>query len=858
MSDSTNSAALAAQRLRERFGGEYCERLAAELSPEYTLALQEYVGPKGGHGYRDTSTGRIIYGGRPSGGGGGAAPARKPVARPNSLLPDAPDEEADARAFAQFYADCVNALLVAGADAEEVIADAVEELEGTGWTLAQDRRGFYRPADESHDSEEGAGAEEFTLSLYGWELATDHGIGEVWQGQSGRWFTKRKDGRTVPARNPNAKDEPKSARGRVAARAEKGGVDRQKLGERLGKHVGTGEDDSPSDYQKGRGRAAARMFTRHHGENAAHRVEDLADTLEAALAKVQGDDWKADRARSAIKGQLQKLHLAHEALSEKKPEARVEVNEGGYQGNKGGVPTSEGGDPYAIERVEQEPRWDRPAVVYKAGGKDFHTRKEAAAHVAKMKQEDAAKRGAEVEKQAANAKAAEGEKKTQTLAKAADDFKNLAADRLKKAGLGEAARSLRKEGAFKASLPNDPKVLQILDDTFQEFPALAEAGIKLRPPDEPKASGEEGAADARGGDPESAGLTPELRGEVNGGSSPANGGSSADAVEVPSADPPPDTTPSGEPPAPDAQPAPQPEAKRADPPAKPKKAPRPKPTPAPKAAGPGKGDAAAKVAGVVAKLPNGFDEGWTDFKDIRPEGVSKEEFDKAILDAASRREIFISRLNSSGTESPERLAESVYDPEDGSYYHGAVRNPEYRPKGAGASAERSSPETPAPDTIDPPSHDRGETMQPLPALTGSEKQVAWAAQIRDQMLADAPEFARKALADKTDSRFWIDNRTGGLSSALGRAGTPDPIVASAAEFRAKKQEEKERAKELAKQIAEEEGLGTDWVESSSEFLARPVVSSPDQLASIGAHMHTPEARRMMFVQKVKAMQARGH
>lgn len=29
-------------------------------------------------------------------------------------------------------------------------------------------------------------------------------VGEVWQGQKGRWYTKRQDGRVVPARNPNA------------------------------------------------------------------------------------------------------------------------------------------------------------------------------------------------------------------------------------------------------------------------------------------------------------------------------------------------------------------------------------------------------------------------------------------------------------------------------------------------------------------------------------------------------------------------------------------------------------------------------------------------------------------------------
>jgi hypothetical protein len=47
-----------------------------------------------------------------------------------------------------------------------------------------------------------------------------HNKGDVWQGPSGRWFTINQGGRTVPARNPNARDEPKEKR-RPAAKAQK-------------------------------------------------------------------------------------------------------------------------------------------------------------------------------------------------------------------------------------------------------------------------------------------------------------------------------------------------------------------------------------------------------------------------------------------------------------------------------------------------------------------------------------------------------------------------------------------------------------------------------------------------------------
>lgn len=55
----------------------------------------------------------------------------------------------------------------------------------------------------------------------------------------------------------------------------------------------------------------------------------------------------------------------------------------------------------------------------------------------------------------------------------------------------------------------------------------------------------------------------------------------------------------------------------------------------------------------------------------------------------------------------------------------------------------------------------------LPALSGSPKQVAWATTLRDKRLAalstrPIPEERRAgffgALAAKTDSRWWIDNR----------------------------------------------------------------------------------------------------
>jgi len=45
----------------------------------------------------------------------------------------------------------------------------------------------------------------------------------------------------------------------------------------------------------------------------------------------------------------------------------------------------------------------------------------------------------------------------------------------------------------------------------------------------------------------------------------------------------------------------------------------------------------------------------------------------------------------------------------------------------------------------------------LPTLQGSDKQVAWAAQIRERALRMRPEMAAK-LSPETSAKWWIDSR----------------------------------------------------------------------------------------------------
>ena len=57
----------------------------------------------------------------------------------------------------------------------------------------------------------------------------------------------------------------------------------------------------------------------------------------------------------------------------------------------------------------------------------------------------------------------------------------------------------------------------------------------------------------------------------------------------------------------------------------------------------------------------------------------------------------------------------------------------------------------------------------LPALTGSEKQVAWAEKIRRERLAAAfrkdPEAAKRHI-ERVEAKWWIDNRSADLAAML--------------------------------------------------------------------------------------------
>jgi N12 class adenine-specific DNA methylase/2'-5' RNA ligase len=232
--------------------------------------------------------------------------ARGALARPAG--PPQPDDSDDGKALARWYAELLNILDAIQIATEEIADDAHDELEGSGWTVDQTGSGAWRAVpDEDVDAE---------LSTVGWELAAaSRQVGEKWQGQSGRWFTKRPDGRVVPAKNPNAQPK-KSIKERIREKVSSGArVSREELHKRLAKHAPkAGEGEEPvavAAASSAWALSAIRMIKRHHGDaGAAHRLQELVDTIEDALTKTEGGDWRAKKAREALTGKLRQLHTA--------------------------------------------------------------------------------------------------------------------------------------------------------------------------------------------------------------------------------------------------------------------------------------------------------------------------------------------------------------------------------------------------------------------------------------------------------------------------------------------------------------------------------------------------------------------
>lgn len=223
-----------------------------------------------------------------------------------SNTPDAGDDSADALELARWYVDLLDALDAAGdSSAADEFADAAEsELDGSGWTLAQDRQGRWHAVESAEDRGE---VELSAIPGDWWELAA---TGER-APKGGITITGKqyKGGQFIPAAaiaNASPEDREKldqakkvaeeKASAKSAERKAKP-VDRAGLSDRLSKATG-GRKLLPS--QEKSARASWRMLQRFHGDEALHRVQEIADAAEKALAKLDKEHPAAVRLRQRL------------------------------------------------------------------------------------------------------------------------------------------------------------------------------------------------------------------------------------------------------------------------------------------------------------------------------------------------------------------------------------------------------------------------------------------------------------------------------------------------------------------------------------------------------------------------------
>lgn len=172
-----------------------------------------------------------------------------------------------AQALAEFYASLFSDLSEAGSPPDEAqIEGACEEVEPHGWTIEQSEEGFEAVRLEDLDEDGAQGPLQHR---------------RVKKGTPGAIEKTDKRGRHyyVDRETP---DKVTSERAR-AARIARGPVDREKLAARLAPHKEKHKVFRSNDRTA---KASVGMLRRHHGELALHRVEELADAAEAALAGV--------------------------------------------------------------------------------------------------------------------------------------------------------------------------------------------------------------------------------------------------------------------------------------------------------------------------------------------------------------------------------------------------------------------------------------------------------------------------------------------------------------------------------------------------------------------------------------------
>ena len=226
----------------------------------------------------------------------------------------------EAKALAEFYAGLYNNLTDAGSPPDDSEVDkANDELEPHGWSVEQDEDDVWEAVALDEDGEEPIQHKRVKAGTAGAIEKTDK--------RGHKYYIDKETVKTTAAQRTATRDE---------ARKTRGPVNRDELKKRLAASIETHEANpvlSPVGMQRVKRSLGA--LVRYHGEHALHRVEELTEQVEKALAKLKKNpplqkiEQPGFRLKvTELKQQLSRLHGMVGVMEEREATAKREKEEG--------------------------------------------------------------------------------------------------------------------------------------------------------------------------------------------------------------------------------------------------------------------------------------------------------------------------------------------------------------------------------------------------------------------------------------------------------------------------------------------------------------------------------------------------
>ena len=238
----------------------------------------------------------------------------------------------EAKALAEFYASLFSSLTDAGSPPDDSEVDkANDELEPHGWSVEQDEDDVWEAVALDEDGKEPIQHKRVKAGTAGAIEKTDK--------RGHKYYIDKETVKTTSAQRTAARDE---------ARKTRGPVNRDELKSRLATSIETHEANpvlSPVGMQ--RVKRALGALTRYHGEHALHRVEELTEQVEKALAKLKANppkekiDEPAHRQKlTNLREELSRLHGMVGVMEEREKSLAVPAKPKAPSRSPLGVPPS--------------------------------------------------------------------------------------------------------------------------------------------------------------------------------------------------------------------------------------------------------------------------------------------------------------------------------------------------------------------------------------------------------------------------------------------------------------------------------------------------------------------------------------